>query len=152
MAKAKKIATGSSIAKKVQIATENLLMAKSDGEAAASVLEKDRKKFLADNKRLTKKRAVLSKKKKVAANRLKKDPNGENRKAAAAIIKELAAVKKEGDKTRAAGSVNAEELKSVKSSLKQASAYLAVIGKVDALLNKPKKKKRRAKKRAVAAV
>ena len=149
MAKTKRPASASSIAKKIQVATENLSIAKNDGEAAASSLEKDRKKLLAENKRITKKRAVLSRKKKAAANRLKKTPNAENRKAVNAISKELTTVNKAGVKARAARSVNAEELKSVKTSLKQASAYLAVIAKADKQLNKPKKK--RAKKRAVKA-
>jgi hypothetical protein len=149
MAKAKKIATSSSLAKKIQIATENLLTAKKDGEAAASSLEKDRKKLLAENKRLTKRRAVLSRKKKAAANRLKKTPNVENRKEANSISKELTAVNKAGVKARAARSANAEELKSVRTSLKQASTYIAVIEKADKQLNKPKKK--RAKKRVVKA-
>ena len=147
MANAKRLATSSSIAKKIQIATENLILAKQDGEVSASSLEKDRKKFLADNKRLSKKRAVLTKKKKIAANRLKKTPNAENRKVASSLVKELAVVKKAGDKARAISAVNAEELKSVKASLKQASAYLAGIEKANKQLNKPQKKKRRAKKR-----
>ena len=145
MAKAKKPATASSIAKKIQVATENLLTAKNDGEAAASSLEKDRKKLLAENKRIAKKRAVLSRKKKTAANRLKKTPNAENRKAVNSISKELTTVGKAGVKARAAKSANAEELKSVKTSLKQASTYIALIAKADKQLNKPKKK--RAKKR-----
>ena len=135
MAQAKKIATASSLAKKIQVATENLLSAKNDGEAAASALEKNRKKLLAENKRLSKKRAVLTKKKRVAANRLKKTPNAENRKAATSINKELAAIKKVGDKARAASSANAAELKAVKTSLKQASAYVSVIEKAGKLLN-----------------
>lgn len=144
MAKAKRLVTSTSLAKKIEVATENLLLAKNDGEAAVSALEKDRKKLLAENKRFTKKRATLSKKKKTAANRLKKTPNAENRKALNAIVKELAAVKKAGDKARAAKSANAEELKAVKASLKQASVYLASITKADKQLNKPRKK--RAKK------
>ena len=60
MAKAKKLATSASVAKKIEIATENLLLAKNDGEASASALEKDRKKLAAENKRLTKKRMTLS--------------------------------------------------------------------------------------------
>lgn len=149
-AKGKKVATSASIAKKIQVATENLMLAKQDGEASASLLEKDRKKFLAENKRLAKKRAALTKKKKIAANRLKKTPNAENRKAANAINKDLAAIKKAGDKARATSSVNAEELKSVKSALKQASTYLNLMQRADKVLNKPKKK-RRAKKRIAAA-
>ena len=148
MAKAKRLASGSSLANKIQTATESLLLVKNDGEAAASSLEKDRKKLLAENKRLNKKRAVLTNKKRIAANRLKKTPNAENRKAASAISKDLAAIKKAGDKARAASSANSAELKLVKNSLKQASAYLAGMDKVDKLLNKPKKK--RAKKRAAA--
>ena len=149
MAQAKKIATASSLANKLHMATENLTLVKKDGEAAASALEKNRKKFLAETKRLSKKRATLGKKKKVAANRLKKTPNAENRKAATAINKELAAIKKASDKARAVSSANAEQLKSVKTSLKQASTYLTVIARADKLLNKPKKK--RAKKRVVRA-
>lgn len=149
MAKTKRPASASSIAKKIQIATENLSIAKNDGEAAANSLEKDRKKLLTENKRVTKKRAVLSRKKKAAANRLKKTPNAENRKAVNAISKELTTVNKAGAKARAAKSANAEELKSVKTSLKQASAYLSMIAKADKQLNKPKKK--RTKKRAAKA-
>ncbi len=149
MAKAKKPASAASIAKKIQVATENLLTAKNDGEVAASSLEKDRKKLLAENKRITKKRAVLSRKKKAAANRLKKTPNAENRKAVNSISKELTAVSKAGVKARAAKSANAEELNSVKTSLKQASAYIAQMAKADKQLNKPKKK--RARKRVVRA-
>lgn len=147
MAKAKKLATSASVAKKIEVATENLLTAKKDAEASASALEKDRKKLLAENKRFTKKRAVLGKKKKAATTRLKKNPDAINRKAVNAITKELAAVKKAGDKVRVASSANAAELKAIKASLKQASAYLSVITKADKQLNKPKKKKR-AKKRA----
>ena len=150
MAKAKKIATSASIAKKLQTAIENLQLANTDGAAAASVLDKDREKHLAENKRLSKKRAVLTKKKKAASGRLKKDPSAENRKTLNAITKELAAIKKAGDKARAVSSANATELNAVKASLKQASAYAAVIAKADKILNKPKKKKRR-KKRVVAA-
>jgi hypothetical protein len=149
MAKAKKPASASSIAKKIQVATENLLTAKNDGEVAASSLEKDRKKLLAENKRIAKKRAVLSRKKKAATNRLKKSPNAENRKAVNSISKELTTVNKVGVKARAARSANAEELKSVKTSLKQASTYIALIAKADKVLNKPKKK--RARKRVVKA-
>jgi len=148
MAKTQTIATASSLANKIQVATENLLLAKKDGEVAASSLEKDRKKLLAENKRLAKKRALLGRKKKATANRLKKTPNAENRKEANLINKELAAIKKASDKARAVSTVNADKLKGVKTSLKQASAYVSVIEKADKVLNKPKKKKR-AKKRVV---
>ena len=139
MAKAKKIVKATSLAKLVQSATENLSSAQKDGEAAASSLSKDRKKLLAEGKRIAKKRATLSKKKKAAATRLKKTPNAENRKALAGINKELATVKKAGEKARAVSSANGEELKSVKASLKQASAYLSAVEKADKVLNKPKK-------------
>lgn len=150
MAKIKKIVKGTSIASKIQAATENLLSAKADGEAALSLLGGDRKKLLAENKRLIKKRGILTRKKQAAASRLKKTPNAENRKAASSITKELAAIKKAADKARAAKSANAEEYNAVKTALKQASTYVAVIEKADKLLNKPRKKVRR-KRRVVAA-
>ena len=112
MAKIKKIVKGTSIASKIQAATENLLSAKADGEAALSLLGGDRKKLLAENKRLIKKRGILTRKKQAAA--------------------------------------NAEEYNAVKTALKQASTYVAVIEKADKLLNKPRKKVRR-KRRVVAA-
>lgn len=149
MAKTKKIVKASSLANMVRIATENLTAAQNDGQAAANSLSKDRKKLLAENKRLSKKRAILSKKKKAATNRLKKTPNVENRKALSSINKELASIKKAGDKARTASAANAEELNSVKTSLKQASAYMSVIEKADKRLNKPKKKRR--SKRAAKA-
>ena len=150
MATAKKLATSASIAKNIEIATENLFAAKNNGDASVKTLDKERKKLLAENKRISKKTAVLSKKKKAAATRLKKCPSAANRKAVNVITKELAALKKIGVSTRAASSANSEELKAIKASVKQAAAYLTVIVKADKLLNKPKKK--RAKKRVVKAV
>ena len=146
MAKAKRIVKASSLANVIQTATENLSTAVKDGEAAANALSKDRKKLVAESKRCSKKRATLTKKKKTAASRLKNTPNAENRKALSSVTKELAVVKKAGDKARAASSANNEELQAVKASLKQASVYMQVIAKADKVLSKPKKKRR--KKRA----
>ena len=151
MAKTNKIVKGSSLASKIRIATENLLLAKAEGETAESSLEKDRKKLLAENKRLTKKRGVLTRKKQIAANRLKKTPNAENRKAASSIIKELTVIKKAADKARAAKNASTEELNSVKTALKQASAYISMMEKADKVLNKPRKKVRKKRRAAVAA-
>ncbi|MFO7603930.1 MAG: hypothetical protein R6X06_08965 [Gammaproteobacteria bacterium] len=147
MANAKKIVKASSLANTIKNATENLAAAASDGEAAASQLGSERKKLVAESKRFAKKRATLTKRKQTAASRLKKTPNADNRKALTAVSKELASVKKAGDKARAAAAANNEELKAVKTSLRQATAYLNVIEKADKVLNKPKKKRR--KKRAV---
>lgn len=146
MAKTKKLVTSASIAKNNIIAIENLINAKKDGEASVSSLEKDRKKLLAERKRQVKKTAILTKKKKLASARLKKTPNAINRKMLNVVSKELETVRKLSAKTRSVSLANAEELKAVKNSLKQATAYLAAITKVDKVLNKPKKK--RAKKRA----
>jgi len=147
MAKAKKLVKASALANLVCSATENLATAVNDGMAADNSLSRDKKKLVAEKRRLAKKRTVLTKKKTAASARLKKTPNAETRKAVATITKELAAIKKTGDQTRAVASANAEELKAVKATLKQATAYLAVIEKADKILNKPKKK-RRTKKRA----
>ena len=147
MAKAKKLVTASALANLVRSATESLASAANDGRNAGDALSKDRKKLVADSKRLTKKRVVLTKKKTAASKRLKNTPNAENRKAVSSVTKELATVKKDGEKARAAAAANAEELKAVKASLKQAAAYVSVIEKADKILNKPKKK-RRTKKRA----
>ena len=146
MAKAKKLATSASIAKKCTAATENLMNAKMDSEASVSSLEIERKKLLVEKTRQAKKTAVLTKKKKLASARLKKTPDAVNRKAVAVISQELAAVKKLAEKTRAAALANAAELTAIKASLRQASAYLTAMAKIDRLLNKPKKK-RVAKKR-----
>lgn len=145
MAKVKRLVTSASVAKRIENATENLSLAKNGGVVSAVALEKDRKRLLAETKRLAKKSTVLSKKKRLAAARLKKAPDAINRKALNAIVKEQAVVKKALEKARAKRAANAVELKALKTSLKQASAYLAAIAKVDKLLNKPKKK--RSKKR-----
>ena len=150
MAKLKKIVKATSLAAKVQTATENLTTAQTDGEAALSTLESDRKKLLAENKRLIKKRGILARKKKAASARLKKTPNAETRKEVAAISKELITTNKVADKARDAKSANAEELKAVKAALKQASTYLSLIEKADKKLNKPRKKVRK-KRRVLAA-
>ena len=146
MAKAKKLVTASALANLVRSATESLASAANDGMIAGDALSKDRKKLVADSRRLAKKRAVLTKKKTAASKRLKNTPNAENRKAVSSVTKELVTVKKDGEKARAAAATNTEELKAVKASLKQAAAYVSVIEKADKILNKPKKK-RRAKKR-----
>ena len=108
------------------------------GIAAAT---KQAKSYLAEAKRLGKKRTTLLKRKKSAAARLKKTTNADNRKAHKAIEKELTAVKKAIAKLTPVKSAHAIELASLKTTQKRINAYTGVLDKADKLLNKPKKKK-----------
>ncbi|MCW9025373.1 MAG: hypothetical protein OQK73_11940 [Gammaproteobacteria bacterium] len=145
-AKAKKVVKNDAIEKSINVVMSTLSDAGVDCEKSILVCTKDAKSNLAASKRLSKKRAALSKRKRTTAARLKKTPNAENRKAAKAVEKELAAVKKEIDKLTPIKSANAAELAALKVTSRRINAYAGVLERADRVLNKPKKKRR--KKRA----
>jgi len=146
MAKAKRIVKSHAVEKAVNSAMSTLSNAGVECSKSITAATKQAKSYLAEAKRLGKKRVMLLKRKKSAAARLKKTANAVNRKAHKAVEKELAAVKKAIAKLTPVKSAHAIELSSLKASLKRITAYTGVLGKADKLLNKPKKKKR--KKRA----
>lgn len=135
--------------------------AKSRHEAAVSALSKtceessnavdarakDGKKNASLVTRLGKKRATLVKRKKIAVVRLKKTPGADNRKALNAVIKDINTVSKDLKKAKAVKDANNLELSGLRATLKKASAYMKAIASADRILNKPKKKKRRARKK-----
>lgn len=148
MAKAKKksVVKSAAVDKAIMAAIESLNAASEASAVAVATRAKDAKNFTAEGKRLAKKKAALAKRKKTAAVKLKKDGTAAARKSLKDSEKELAVVTKDGAKNRVEKSVNAEELTGLKLGLKKVSAYLKVIEKSDKVLNKPKKKKRKAKR------
>ena len=152
MPKAKRIVKNEAVNKAVNSAMNTLSSAGVECSKSLAVATKQAKSYLAEAKRLGKKRATLLKRKKSAAARLKKTANAVNRKAHKAVEKELAAVKKAIAKLAPVKSAHAIELASLKASLKRITTYTGVLDKADKLLNKPKKKKRKKRaKKAVAA-
>ncbi len=136
-------------------------MAKSKHEAAVSALSttceesnkavaaraKDGKKNASLVARLGKKRATLTRRKKIAVARLKKTPGADNRKALNAVIKDINTVSKDLKKAKAVKDANNLELSGLRATLKKASAYMKAIASADKILNRPKKKKRRTRKK-----
>ena len=112
------------------------------GENAIASLSKIVKTLSAENKRFGKKRATLSRRKKTLSAKLKKSPDAATKKLLASTEKEINSIKKLAAKCTASKSVNSEELKALKASAKRTKAYISAISKADAILNKPKKKKR----------
>ncbi len=121
----------------------NLQVASDGGAKAIASRSAEAKKLLAESKRISKKRAILIRRKKTTSMKLKKVADAATRKILRDVEKELAAIKKVGEKVRASKTSLAEELKGLKENQKRAATYLRVIEKADKILNKPKKKKRR---------
>jgi len=145
MPKSKKatVMKSAALEKLVSGSMDNLQVACDDGAKAIATRSGEAKKLLAESKRISKKRAVLIRRKKTTSMKLKKVADAATRKILRDVEKELAAIKKVGEKVRASKSSLAEELKGLKENQKRAAAYLKVIEKADKILNKPKKKKRR---------
>jgi small-conductance mechanosensitive channel len=144
--KAKKAAVVKGIALEKNIASSisGLTAAFEAGAKAVESRSADAKKFLAENKRLAKKRAALVKRKKTTTNKIKKDPsNAEAKKVLRGIEKEITDISKQIAKLKPQKDTNAEELAALRSSLKRATAYVKGIEQADKVLNKPIKKKRR---------
>jgi chemotaxis response regulator CheB len=146
----KKIIKNVAVEKTISTALSSLTSIKDDCAAAVVSRSNDAKKWLAESKKLTKKRATLMKRKKAAATRLKKNPNADNRKAVKAVEKELATIVKMIDKSKPQKQANADELAGLKANLKAVSAYLISIEKSRKALEKPKKSKKKPKRKAVA--
>jgi len=120
---------------------------------AQAVIEKstEKKRLLTSAKRLAKKRATLARKIKTAAGKFKKEATAANKKIVALLKKEHASLKKELLKLTARKSQSAKELAALKLSSKRASAYKKAISASDKVLNKPKKKRRVAKKKVAGS-
>lgn len=146
MSKAKRIVKNDVVEKAVNTAMSTLSNAGVECSKSLAAATKLAKTYLADAKRLGKKRATLLKRKKSAAARLKKTANAINRKAHKAVVKELNSIKQAISKLTPLKSAHAIELASLKASLKRIATYTSVLDKADKVLNKPKKKTR--KKRA----
>jgi len=108
---------------------------------------KNKKKLLAESKRLAKKLATLMKKKKTARAAVNKDSSAANRKAVKSIEKDISANKKEAAKITAEKSQAITELSALKVVSKRASVYVKALTSADKGLNKPKRKRK--KKKAV---
>lgn len=148
--KSTKTVTSAASIKVIEGALAGLADVASASAKAVVAVTKENKSLAAAAKRLGKKRSSLSKKKKSAAAKVKKESNAANKNALKSIDKELAVVKKEADKVKGQKATVSTELTGLKLASKRATAYAAALTKTDAILNKPKKKRR--KKKAVKKV
>ena len=141
MVKAKPVVKAAAIDKTINASTETLTKACGNAETAVTNKSAEAKKLLTEVKRHLKKKVTITKRSKAAAAKLKKDTNAANKKAVAAVAKELNATKAVLDKTRASKAVVLTELASLKSASKRLTAYTKAIAAADKVLNKPAKKR-----------
>jgi len=149
-AKKKALIKGGALEKLVDSAVDNMKQALASGSAAIDALGKEVKSLNTQSARLRKKRAALLKRKKSTSLKLKKSPDAESRKLLRDAERELVSVRKELEKAASAKETAAGELSVLKSNFKKASLYSKGIEKVDRVLNKPVKKKKRRKSLKVA--
>ena len=145
MAKAKPVIKAAALDKTINASTESLTKACGNAVTAVTTKSAEAKKLLAEVKRHLKKKSTLTKRSKTAEAKLKKDTNAANKKAVAAVAKELKATKAALDKTRASKAVVLTELASLKASSMRLTAYTKAIAVADKVLNKPAKKRRKRK-------
>ena len=88
----------------------------------------------------------LTKRNTTASAKLKKEASATNKKAVAAVVKELKATNAALTKVRTSKAAVLTELASLKSSSKRLNAYTKAIAAADKVLNKPVKKRRIVKK------
>ena len=143
----KAIAKSSAVNNNIEVALERLTTAFNDSANAVSVKGTENTKLATQIKRLSKKRTTLMKRKKTATTKAKKAPGVDTRKALSMVVKELTSTSNQLAKLRTQKTTVAEELTALKAGQKKATAYLTAIEKVDKVLNKPKKKVRRRKKK-----
>jgi len=146
MAKAKPIIKAAALDKKINSSAEALGNACADAATAITKKAAEAKKLTAEVKRHSKKKMTLTKRNKTATAKNKNSPNAANKKAAAAVVKELKSTKAALDKSRANKAVVTTELAALRSAAKRLNAYTKAIAAADKILNKPVKKKRRTKK------
>jgi hypothetical protein len=146
MAKAKPVIKAAALDKTISTATESLSKACGEATTAVAVKSAEAKNLLADVKRHLKKKTILTKRSKTAAAKLKKESNAVNRKAVAAVTKELKATNAALNKARTSKAAVLTELAALKSASKRLTAYTRSISALDKVLNKPAKK--RIKKKA----
>ena len=140
----KSIIKAGALDKIINSSTEALDKACNAASKAVAKKAAEAKKLTAEVKRHSKKKATLSKRKKTASTRQKKNPNAENRKAVTAVIKEIKSTGSALDKARASKAVTSTELSALKSAEKRLSAYTKAIAAADKVLNKPKKRRKKA--------
>ena len=145
MAKAKPVVKAAALDKTINASTDSLTNACGNAVNAITKNTAEVKKLTAEIKRHTKKKTTLTKRNKTAAAKLKKDTNAANKKAVAAVAKDLKSTKVALDKARASKAVVSTELAALKSVSKRLNAYTNAIAAADKILNKPVKKRRKKK-------
>ncbi len=141
--KAQKVVTSTVSLKAVDNAITVLVDAAASTKNAITIIAKEKKKLVAETKRLAKKQAVLMKKKKAAKAKLKMDASAANTKAVKAIEKEMLAIKKMVAKIVPSKSGMLEELKALKDVSRRAAAYAKAVNGANKALSSPKKKRRK---------
>lgn len=145
MAKAKPVIKAAALGKKLDAHAESLSKATSHAATAVTTKTAEAKKLATKVKRHTKKKSTLAKRLKTATAKLKKEANAANKKALAAVTKEMKDIKSALDKSRAHKELVAIELAALKAASKRLNAYTKAIAATDKALNKPVKKKKKRK-------
>ena len=145
MAKAKPVIKAAALGKTLDAHAESLSKASSHAATAITKKTAEAKKLLADVKRHTRKKGTLAKRIKTATTKLKKEANAANKKAVAAVTKEMNSIKSALDKSRAHKALVAIELTALKAASTRLTAYTKAVAAADKALNKPAKKKKKRK-------
>ena len=146
MAKAKPVVKAAALEKTINASTDSLTKACTNAVTAVTKKIAEAKQLTAEVKRHTRKKAILSKRSKTTAAKFNKDPNAVNKKAVAAVAKELKATMNALDKTRVSKAAVSAELAALKAAAKRLNAYTKAIAAADKVLNKPVKKRKKVAK------
>jgi hypothetical protein len=141
----KPVIKNTALVKVIDTSLANLETATTNGAKALALATKKNKQSSAEGKRRNKKRVALIKRRKTAAAKAKKDPVTANKNALKAVVKELAAIRKEVAKNKIVKAANFEELSGLRVSSRRLAAYSKALSAADRVLNKPKKKTRKRK-------
>jgi hypothetical protein len=141
----KPVIKNTALVKVIDTSLANLETATTNGAKALALATKKNKQSSAEGKRGNKKRVTLIKRRKTAAAKAKKDPVVANKNALKAVVKELAAIRKEVAKNKIVKAANFEELSGLRVSSRRLAAYSKALSAADRVLNKPKKKTRKRK-------
>jgi len=146
MVKAKPVVKATALDKTINASVEALTKASSAADVAVAKKAAEAKKMLAEIRRHLKKKATLTKRNKTASEKLKKDASAVNKKAVAAVVKDLKVTNAALTKVRTSKAAVLAELASLKLASKRLNAYTKAIAAADKVLNKPAKKRRIVKK------
>ena len=147
MAKAKPVVKAAALDKTINASTEALTNACANADKSVKKVSAEVKKLRAECKRHMKKKSTLTKRSKTAQAKYKKSPDAAGKKAIATVTKELKVTESALAKARNTKAGLIVEWDALKVASKRLTAYTKAIATADKALNKPTKKRRKAKKK-----